>query len=279
VASAGYFEAIGMPLRRGRTFDGRDLPGAGAVAIVNESMAGRYFAGRDPIGQRIRFAGMDLVNPWLTIVGVVGDVRFRDLAVEALPEVFVDYRQLPMRTLYFMTTAVRLQEPLTAESVVSALREEWRRIDPDVPVEVSRMTTLVERSTASRRFTLTVVGVFGLMALALAAMGVYGILSYSVARRSREIGIRVALGASRGSVASLVFRSVAGAVAGGVIGGLLAAIGLTRFLQAFLFGVTALDPVSFGGALGALAGIAFLAAWHPVHRASRIDPAAAMREE
>ena len=114
------------------------------------------------------------------------------------------------------------------------------------------MTTLVERSTASRRFTLTVVGVFGLMALALAAMGVYGILSYSVAQRSREIGIRMALGASSRSIVSLVFGSVAGAVAGGVIGGMLAAVSLTRFLQAFLFGVTSLDPLSFGGRLAAL---------------------------
>lgn len=279
VASAGYFEAVGMPIRRGRPFDGRDLPGGEAVAIVNESMVRRYFADRDPLGQRIQFAGMDRVNPWLTIVGVVGDVRFRDLAAEALPEVFVDYRQLPARTQYSMTTAVRLSDGATAESVMPALREAWRLIDPDVPVEMSRMVTLVERSTASRRFTLTVVGVFGLMALALAAMGVYGILSYAVARRSREIGIRVALGASRGSVVSLVFRSVAGAVVGGVAVGLLAAVGLTRFLQAFLYGVTSLDPLSFGGALVALIAISFLAAWYPVRRASRIDPAVVMREE
>jgi predicted permease len=279
VASAGYFEAIGMPLRRGRTFDGRDRPGGEAVAIINESMARRHFAGRDPLGQRIRFAGMDVVNPWLTIIGVVGDVRFRDLAAEALPEVFVNYRQLPMRTLSFITTAVRLHGGLTAESVMPALRDQWRSLDPDVPVDMSPMTTLVERSTASRRFTLTVVGVFGLMALALAAMGVYGILSYSVAQRSREIGIRMALGASSAAVVSLVFRSVTGAVAGGVIAGLLAAVALTRFLQAFLFGVTSLDPLSFGGALAALIAISFLAAWYPVRRASQIDPAVVMRED
>jgi putative ABC transport system permease protein len=279
VASAGYFEAIGMPLRRGRTFDNRDLPGGEAVAIINESMARRYFAGRDPLGQRIRFAGMDLVNPWLTIVGVVGDVRFRDLAAEALPEVFVNYRQLPMRTLYFITTAVRLRDELMAEAVIPSLREQWRSIDPDVPVDVSRMTTLVERSTASRRFTVTVVGVFGLMALALAAMGVYGILSYSVAQRSREIGIRMALGASSRSIISLVFGSVAGAVAGGVIGGIMAVVSLTRFLQAFLFGVTSLDPFSFVAAMAALAAVSFLAAWYPVRRASQIDPVVVMRDQ
>ena len=208
-----------------------------------------------------------------------GDVRFRDLAVEALPEVFVNYRQLPMRTLYFITTAVRLRDGLTAEAVIPSLREQWRSIDPDVPVEMSRMTTLVERSTASRRFTLTVVGVFGLMALALAAMGVYGILSYSVAQRSREIGIRMALGASSRSIVSLVFGSVAGAVAGGVIGGIIAAVSLTRFLQAFLFGVTSLDPLSFVAAIAALAAVSFLAAWNPIRRASRIDPVVVMRDQ
>ena len=231
MASDGYFAAMGMDLRRGRTFDSRDVSGAEAVAVVNEALARRYFAGRDPLGQRIRFAGMDLVNPWLTIVGVVGDVRFRDLAVESVPEVFVNFRQLPMRTQYSVTTAVRVRPGLAPESVATALREEWRQLDPDVPVEVSRMTTLVDRSTASRRFTLTVVGGFGIMALALAAMGVYGILSYSVAQRSREIGIRMALGASSRSVISLVFRSVTGAVGLGVIGGVLAAVALTRFLQ------------------------------------------------
>ncbi|MCC7035165.1 MAG: ABC transporter permease [Acidobacteria bacterium] len=279
VASDGYFDAMGMSMRRGRGFDERDVAGAEPVAVINETLAREHFAGRDPVGQRIRFAGMDRVNPWLTIVGVVGDVRFRDLAVEAQPEVFVNYRQLPMRTRYFITTAVRLQTGVPAEPVLAALREQWRSLDPDVPVELSRMTTLVERSTASRRFTLTVVGVFGLTALVLAAMGVFGMLSHAVAERSREIGIRMALGASRGAVMGLVFRGVAGAMAAGVAGGVLAALGLTRFLQAFLFGVTALDPRAFGAAVLALTGVAFLAAWHPVSRASRIDPAVVMREE
>jgi putative ABC transport system permease protein len=279
VASEGYFDAMGMSVRRGRGFDERDVPGAEPVALVNETLARKHFQGRDPVGQRIRFAGMDRVNPWLTIVGVVGDVRFRDLALEAQPEVFVNYRQLPMRTQYFVTTAVRLMPGASAEAVVPALREQWRLLDPDVPVEFSRMTTLVERSTATRRFALAVVGVFGIAALVLAAMGVFGILSYAVAERSREIGIRMALGASRGSVIGLVFRSVAGAMAAGIAGGVLVAVGLTRFLQAFLFGVTALDPLAFGAAVLALVGVATVAAWHPVFRASRIDPAVVMREE
>jgi predicted permease len=279
IASDGYFEAMGIALSRGRVFDKRDVPGAEPVAVINDALARKHFAGRDPIGQRIRFAGMDRVNPWLTIVGVVGDVRFRDLAVEAVPEVFVNFRQQPMRTLYFVTTAVRLRPGFQAESVVPALRETWRTLDPDVPVEFSRMATLVERSTATRRFTLAVVGAFGLMALVLAALGVYGILSYAVAQRSREIGIRMALGATRGSVTGLVFRGAGVAIVVGVAAGVLAAAGLTRFLQSFLFGVTSLDPLTFGAAIAVLMAVSLVAAWHPVHRASQIDPAAVMRQE
>jgi len=279
IASAGYFEAMGIALRRGRAFDERDAPGTGPAAVVNEALVRKHFAGRDPIGQRIRFAGMDRENPWLTIVGVVADVRFKDLAQESVPEVFVNYRQQPMRTLYFVTTAVRLRPGVSPETIVPALRDEWRALDPDVPVEFSRMTTLVERSTASRRFTLTVVGAFGLVALVLAALGVYGILNYAVAERAREIGIRMALGATGRSVMGLVFRRASGAVIAGVLGGIAAAAALTRFLQSFLFGVTSLDPATFGVSIAVLIAVSFVAAWHPVHRASRIDPVEVMRQE
>ena len=279
VASAGYFEAMGMSVGRGRSFDDRDGPGAEPVAIVNEALARRHFAGRDPIGQRIRFAGMDLVNPWLTIVGVVGDVRFRDLATEAQPEVFVSFRQLPMRTQYFITTAVRLAPGASADALVPRLREQWRTLDPDVPVEFSRLTTLVERSTASRRFALTVVTAFGLSALVLAAMGVFGLLSQAVAERRREIGVRMALGASRAAVAGLVFRGVTGAMVIGLGGGILAAVALTRFLQSFLFGISALAPLAFGAAILMLLAVAAVAAWHPMARATRVDPVVVMREE
>lgn len=279
MASDGYFSAMGMTLRRGRYFDARDVPGAPEAAIVNETLVRKHFPDRDPIGQRIQFAGMDRVNPWLTIVGVVADVRFRDLAVEPQPEVYVNFRQLPTRTQYFVTTAVRLGPGASAAAVVPLLREQWRTLDPDVPVTFSQMTALVERSTADRRFTLAVVGLFGVMALVLAAMGVYGILSYSVAERRREIGIRMALGASRQSVSGLILRGIGGAVAAGVAGGVIAAVGLTRFLQSLLFSVAALDLLSFAGATAVLLAVALAAAWLPVRRASGIDPAVVMRQE
>jgi predicted permease len=279
MASAGYFEAMGMTVRRGRGFDARDVAGAETVAVVNDALVRKHFTGRDPIGQRLRFAGMDRENPWLTIVGVVADVRFRDLAAEAQPEVYVDHRQRPDRAQYFVTTAIRVQPGVAMATVVPALREAWRAIDADVPVEFSQMVALVERSTASRRFMLGVVGVFGVLALVLAAMGVYGILSHAVAQRSREIGIRMALGASARSVVRLVFRSISGAVTLGVAAGVLMAVALTRVLQGFLFGVTALDPLTFGAAIAVLIGVACLAALQPVLRASRIDPALVMRQD
>jgi predicted permease len=279
VASAGYFAAMGIQIRRGRGFEARDAAGADAVAVVNEALVRRHFAGQDPIGRRIRFAGMDQVNPWLTIVGVADDVRFRDLGAEALPEVYVHYLQVPARTRYTMTTAVRLRDGVTTASIVPVLRERWRDLAPDVPAEFSEMTALVARSTASRRFTFAVVGAFGVAALALAALGVYGILSYTVAQRTREVGIRLALGATTTMVMGLVFRDAGRALAFGLPAGLLAAVGLTRFLQSLLFGVASIDPVTFAAAAAVLTGVALVAAWAPARRAASIDPVLAMRTE
>jgi putative ABC transport system permease protein len=219
------------------------------------------------------------VNPWLTIVGVVRDTRFQDLGADPLPEVFVNVRQLPMRALYAMTTAVQLQPGVAADTVTAQLREVWRSLDAAVPIEVSRMTALVDRSTASRRFTLAVVGAFGVMALVLSALGIYGVLSYAVAQRAREIGIRMALGATRGSVTGMVFQGAAGPVAVGVLFGVLAALGLTRVLQSLLYGVTALDPGTFAASAVTLVAVAGAAAWLPAYRASRIDPAVVMRHD
>jgi ABC-type antimicrobial peptide transport system permease subunit len=195
-----------------------------------------------------------------------------------VPEVFVNFRQQPMRTRFFMTTAVRLAPGASVDAAVPVLRDGWRALDPDVPVDVSRMTTLVDRSTASRRFTLTVIGLFGVLALVLAAIGVYGILSHVVADRTREIGIRMALGASPGSVVRLVFASASVAIGAGLAGGVAAALGVTRFLQSFLFEISPMDAPTMAAAVAVLLAVSVVAAWHPVRRASRIDPAVVMRE-
>jgi putative ABC transport system permease protein len=279
LASEGYFQAMGMALTRGRGFDTRDVAGSEPVAVVNDALARKHFPGKTPLGQRLRFAGMDQVNPWLTIVGVVRDTRFQDLGTDPVPEVFVNFRQLPMRTLWVITTAVQLQPGVAADTVTAQLRDTWRGLDPSVPIEVSRMTALVDRSTASRRFTLAVVGAFGVMALVLSALGIYGVLSYTVARRAREIGIRMALGATRRSVTGMIVQGAAGPVAAGVAVGVVAALGLTRFLQSLLYGVTALDPGTFAASTVTLVAVAGAAACLPAYRASRIDPAVVMRQD
>jgi len=279
LASEGYFQAMGMALTRGRGFDTRDVAGSEPVAVINDALARKHFPDRTPLGQRLRFAGMDQVNPWLTIVGVVRDTRFQDLGTDPLPEVFVNFRQLPMRTLWFMTTAVQLQPGVAAEAVTAQLRDAWRGLDPSVPIEVSRMTALVDRSTASRRFTLAVVGAFGVMALVLSALGIYGVLSHAVAQRAREIGIRMALGATRRSVTGMIVQGAAGPVAAGVAVGVFAALGLTRFLQSLLYGVTALDPGTFAASMVILVAVAGAAACLPAYRASCIDPAVVMRQD
>ncbi|MEZ5417030.1 MAG: ABC transporter permease [Vicinamibacterales bacterium] len=279
VTSAGYFDTIRARVNRGRVFDAGDVAGAEPVAVVNETLVRRHFPGVDPIGKRLRFAGMDLVNPWLTIVGVVADLRSIDLASDPVPEVFVDYRQLPMRTRYSMTTAIRLAPGIGAAGAVEALRAAWQRLDPDVPVAVSSLDAMVARSTASRRFALAIATAFGVMALVVAALGVYGILSYTVARRSREIGVRMALGASRPDVARLVVRSLAPSLLAGLVVGLLAAAGLTRYLQSLLYAVSPLDAATFGATAGILAAVALAAAGHPAWRAAHIDPAQVMRAD
>ena len=279
VTSAGYFDTIRARVSRGRVFDARDVAGAEPVAVVNETLVRRHFPGVDPIGKRLRFAGMDLVNPWLTIVGVVADLRSIDLASAPVPEVFVDYRQLPMRTRYGMTAAVRLAPGIGTAGAVEALRAAWQRLDPDVPVAVSSLDAMVARSTASRRFALSIATAFGVMALVVAALGVYGILSYTVARRAREIGVRMALGASRADVARLVVRSLTPSLLAGLGVGLLAAAGLTRHLQSLLYAVSPLDAATFAAAAGLLVAVALAAAGHPAWRAAHIDPAQVMRAD
>ncbi len=279
VASDDYFRAMGIPVVRGRAFAATDDAGHEAVALVNLAMARKYWPDGDPIGQRIQFAGMDRENPLLTIVGVAGDVRHRDLTGDAVPEVYVNYRQLPMRTIYFVTTVARLEPGLAVGGFVNAARASLRGVDPDVPVEFSTMEAQVMSSVASRRFLMFVIAGFGTVSLLLAAIGIYGVLAYSVSQRTPEIGVRMALGADARSVVRLVLGSALGWVGAGVAGGLVAAVLFTRVLQSFLFDVEPTDPVTLAGALAFLTAVALLAGYIPARRATRVDPIVAMRVE
>jgi putative ABC transport system permease protein len=278
VVSGDYFRAMGIPLRRGRAFEARDAVGAEHVAVVNEALVARHFAGRDPIGARIRFAGMDRHNPWLTIIGVAGNVRHQ-LASDTAPEVYVHYPQLPTRMAYFVTTVARLAPGVAAGAVAPGLREAVQALDPDVPLELSTMTASVGHAVADQRFAVMLLGGFGALALLLAAVGIYGVLSQTVAARAPEIGVRMALGAAARSVVGLVLRDTMGAVAAGVAVGLGAAILLARVLGSLLYGVTASDPLSYLAGLIVLVTVAAVAGLIPARRATRIDPVIAMRAE
>lgn len=276
VVSGSYFPAMGIPVVRGRAFEARDAAGAEPAAVINQTMARRYFADRDPLGQRIRFAGMDRENPWLTIVGVSGDVRHR-LSSDAVAEVYVHFPQLPVRMQYFVTTVARLAPGATLEQVAPRLAEAVRALDPEVPTEVSTMTALVDRSVADRRFAVLLLTLFGAMALVLAAVGIYGVLAQTVAARTPEIGVRMALGADARSLIALVLRNAMSAVALGAVAGLAVALALTRFLGSLLYEVEPTDPLTYAAVLAVLLSAALLAGAAPARRATRVDPVVAIR--
>jgi putative ABC transport system permease protein len=279
VASAGYFEAMRIPLLRGRLFGPGDHAGAGDVAVINRALAERVWPGEDPIGRRVRnFANDSWIYPdrWVTVVGVVGDVRHGGLLEESVPEVYVHYLQRPDRA---QSSVVTLGTRVPPASVADAVRARLHALDPDVPVELATMSARMVESVADRRFTMLVLGAFALVALLLAAVGIYGVVSYAVARSTREIGIRLALGAQPGSVRGLVQRRAMRMTLGGVAAGVAAALLLSRVLQGLLYGVSPTDPATFTAVVATLVGVAWLASYIPARRVARIDPMITMRAE
>ncbi len=273
--SPGYFSALGIPLRQGRTLEAGDDADAPPVAVVSASMARRRFPGRDPVGQRIHIGRTDL--PWYTIVGVVGDVKQVSLSAGEADAVYVTPEQW-----YFADKAMWLVVRARGDAAGLAPRLEraiWS-VDPDRPiVRVATVAGLVAASAAERRFALRVFEAFALAALLLAAVGLYGVLAEGVAERTREIGVRAALGATGASVVWLVVRQGMTLAAVGAGLGLLGGAALSRALDSLLFGVSAMDPVTYLGVLAVLAAIAAAACAAPAWRASRIEPATAIRAE
>lgn len=269
VVDPSYFRVMRIPLLRGREFSEQD-GGASRIAIINETMARRYWPGADPIGKRF-----GLINSWYTIVGIVGDVKFTALTKEADAEFYEPYRQAPFAD---MTLAVRATSaPL---DVASTLREVVRQTDPNQPVSrVKSMQEYVSEAMGMPRLSALLLAGFGGTALLLAVIGIYGVISFSVARRTREIGLRMALGAGGRQVVSMVVLQAAALAAIGVALGIGGSLALTRLIQGMLFGVDARDPLTYLGVSGLLMGAATLAAYVPARRAARIDPAAALRSE
>ena len=283
MVTPGYFSTIGIPLVKGRGVTEADRVGAPRVVVINQEAARRYFPGEDPIGKRIELGWSTEIEEGGPeqalggeIVGVVGNVRQIDLASEHLPIVYLPFQQIG--ALNYVSVVVRsTAEPaLLAASVRAAIRE----LDPDLPIQEYRtMAEHVGESVARPRFYTVLLGAFAGIALLLASVGIYGVLSYLVAQRTRELGIRVALGASGGQVLALVMRRGLALTATGVLAGVLAALAATRLLASLLFGVGAADPLTFVVVSLTLLGVAALACWLPARRAARVDPVVALRAE
>ena len=276
VASEGYFHALGIPLRRGRLFDDRDTMDAPHVALISESLAREKWPNMDPLGRTIEFGNMDGDLRLLTVVGVVGDIREDSLERRPRPTVYVNYRQRP-QTTYRFTVVMRTE--VNPAAVISAAREIVRGLEPSVPPSFSTFTKVFSASLRTRRFNLTLVGVFAATALLLAAAGIYGVMAYSVARRTHEIGVRMALGASAPDVLRLVLGQGMLTTVVGVIIGIAGSFALTRAMQSLLFGVSATDPLTLAGVALLLGFAALLACYIPARRAAKVDPMVALRYE
>jgi putative ABC transport system permease protein len=277
VVAGDYFRAMHIPLVRGRLFNDRDRRGAPTGVIISQSLAHAYWPGEDPIGHRFRFFGMDPENPWLTVIGVVGDVRDQNLATAGAPTAYVFARQQPYRARWGMTLTVRTTRD--ANAMIPLLRQSIRDVDPDVPVQFSTMSAMVDRSSADRRFTAILLATFAAAALLLAAIGIYAVLAFSVVERSREIGIRMALGAQRRAVLQMIVGRGLGLTVTGLAIGVTLSFAATRLLSSLLYGIAPTDVPTYAGVSLLLATVAFVASYIPAHRATRVDPLVALRSE
>jgi putative ABC transport system permease protein len=278
MVSPDYFRAMGVPLRAGRSIDGRDRENAPRVAVVNETFARVFLADEDPLGKRVKLGSAQGPFPWLTIAGVVGDVKHGGLDRETRPEMYVPYLQplLPDWKVPPMFLVLRgAPEP---SSLIPAVRGVVKELDRDQPVYgVATMEQLLSRSTAPRRFNMTLLAVFAALALVLAGVGVYGVMAYAVTERNREIGIRMALGAQARDALKLVVLHGMRLTLVGVALGLMGAFALTRLMKNLLFDVEPTDPMTFIAIALLLAFVALLACWIPARRATKVDPMVALR--
>ncbi len=276
VVDTAFFGTMRMSLLSGRTFTGADRAGAPDVAVVTEQMVHKYFGTADPLGERFTFGDpADTTSTWYTIVGVVGTTRLTDVSEDAYPQIFLPFQQNAQRSMY-----VVLRTDRDAAAAIAPLRREVKSIDPTQPIaDVATMEERVAHSLAPARLNSMLIAVFSVIAVVLAGVGIYGVVSYSVAQRTREIGIRLALGAGGSDVVRLIARrGMAPAVAGVAIG-LVAAVYLARLARGLLYGVTAWDPASLVGAALALTIIAAVACLVPGLRAARVQPVVALTEE
>ncbi len=274
ITTPSYFDALRIPLRSGRLLTERDTDSTPPVIIINEAFARRYFPDRSPLGEQLKFGDNYFDGE---IVGLVGDVRHRGLEAVALPEMYISYLQKP---ILWPTMSFVIRTTSDPTSIVASVRRELQAVDPRQPIYgVRPMEGLFSASIAERRFNMVLLTAFAVLAALLTATGIYGVISYSVAQRTREIGIRMALGAQTGDVLKLVVRQGLAPAFVGIVLGLSGAFALTRVIASLLFGVSATDPVTFASLPLLLVALALLACWLPARRATKVDPMIALRHE
>lgn len=276
VVSPGYLSTLGIPLLRGRDFTSADNENAPPVGIINSKLAQQFFPGQDPIGKRFMFGHPDTDPPkWITIVGVVGDTKLYGLANPARLEIYISARRSAMGNMELL-----VKSKIDPAALISSIRAVVSSIDKDQPIfAVSTLNALRDSSIFGRRITLILLGVFSGLALVLATIGIYGVVSYAVAQRTHEIGIRMALGAQHRDVLRTVLGQGGKIALIGTAIGLAMALGLTRFMSSLLFSVSASDPLTFAGVAGLLLVVAMLACYIPARRAMKVDPMVALRYE
>jgi putative ABC transport system permease protein len=268
--SDDYFRTMRIPISQGRAFTGFDGAQSTPVAIINETMARQFWPNENPLGQRLRADG----GPALTVAGVVGDVRHGGLAARPHPEMFVPHQQAPSASLAVMVRTAA--DPLI---LAASVREQVAALDQDLPVPLTTMEQLVSGSVAGQRFNALLLSVFGALALVLAIVGVFGVINYSVAQRTHEIGVRIALGARRSDIFKLIIVQGMRLAFLGIGIGLLGALALTRIIADLLYDVSPVDPVTFALVPLLLVGVTLLACYVPARRAAKVDPMIALRCE
>jgi putative ABC transport system permease protein len=282
IASAGFFDVLKIPVVRGRVFTERDGAGTPGVVVINQSMARIFWPGSDPLNDQILIGkglGPSFEEPARQVIGVVSDIRDQSLDHDAEPEVYVPAAQVSDARMVNGSVAWVIRTHAAAPSLDSSIQAELRQATGQPVAAVRSMEEIMVQSTARQDFNMLLMSIFGGSALLLAAIGIYGLLSYSVQQRTRELGIRLALGAKSSGVRNMVVLQGMRLALTGVGIGIVAAFGLTRFIASFLFGVKAWDPVAFTLTPLLLSAVAFIAVWVPARRASRVDPMRSLRHE
>jgi putative ABC transport system permease protein len=276
IVSPAYFETMSIPLLNGRQFTDQDTETTPNVVVISETMARRFWPGEEAIGKRLAAGRVRTDADWIQVVGIVKDVRQFELNAEPRPQMYVSYRQAD----FFAPEDLVVKTDVEPASLAAAVRKAVWEIDKDQPVSnIKTMDEILADSIARQRFSMLLLGVFAGVALLLAAVGIYGVMSYSVAQRTHEIGIRMALGAQTGAVLKLAVGYGLKLVVAGVLIGLVAAFALTRLMSTLLFGVTPTDPMTFALISLLLVGVAAVASYIPARRATKVDPLIALRYE